>query len=533
MTRLFRFLIVGCQTLPVSAALMQADAWAMDGPLSAQGIVFHDRNANALRDAGEEGLPGVAVSNGQEVVLTDDQGHWRIRCPDEGAFFVIKPSGWMTPLTRDNLPKHYYIHKPKGSPALSYKGSVPTGPLPESINFGLTPQAEPDEFQIVVFADPQPYTLTEVDYVAHDVVEELIGVEAAFGVTLGDIVGDDLNLFEPLNGVISQVGIPWYNIIGNHDINYDVPDDTHSAETFERVYGPRYYAFNYAQVHFIALDDISWQGTIDGKKKGYVGRIDQQQLEFIANDLKHLPVDKLIVLMMHIPLNGGDNPAIHVDNREALFALLRDRPHTFALAGHMHHQDFTFFDASDGWQARQPLHQVISGTVSGSWWRGAPDESGIPHTTMRDGTPNGYQMITFKGNQVSLRYKSARRAAEHQMSIYAPDSIMASESAKTEVLVNVFSGTKHSIVELRLGDEGKWVSMERTEQPDPGFAALKEAEQSATPPLGRPLPEPIPSRHLWKAMLPAQAAVGVYQIHIRETDVYGQSHQASRIIRIQ
>ena len=74
-------------------------------------------------------------------------------------------------------------------------------------------------------------------YIGHDVVEELIGTQAKFGVTLGDIVFDDLGMFEPLNATIALVGIPWFNVIGNHDMNMDASNDEDADETFTRIYG--------------------------------------------------------------------------------------------------------------------------------------------------------------------------------------------------------------------------------------------------------------------------------------------------------
>ena len=49
---------------------------------------------------------------------------------------------------------------------------------------------------------------------------------------------------------------------------------------------------------FVVLDTVDWQGP----GKGYKGGIDEMQLEWLANDLSHVPDDRLIVLMMHIPL---------------------------------------------------------------------------------------------------------------------------------------------------------------------------------------------------------------------------------------
>jgi len=39
-----------------------------------KGIVFEDANLNSLLDAGEKGIAGVGVSNGTDVVLTNQNG---------------------------------------------------------------------------------------------------------------------------------------------------------------------------------------------------------------------------------------------------------------------------------------------------------------------------------------------------------------------------------------------------------------------------------------------------------------------------
>jgi hypothetical protein len=41
---------------------------------TATGSVFADLNQNGTKDKGEKGIPGVGVSNGIEVVLTDAEG---------------------------------------------------------------------------------------------------------------------------------------------------------------------------------------------------------------------------------------------------------------------------------------------------------------------------------------------------------------------------------------------------------------------------------------------------------------------------
>lgn len=178
-------------------------------------------NGNQTFDEGDEPLAGIRVSNGHQIVRTNDQGVYELTVDDDNILFVIKPRNWRTPLSEDMLPRFYYIHKPNGSPDLRYGGVEPTGPLPESVDFPLYPQEEPDDFKAILFGDTQPRNQREVDWIAHDVVEELVGTDASFGVTLGDIAFNDLTTMEPLNRTIALLGIPWYNVAGNHDINFD------------------------------------------------------------------------------------------------------------------------------------------------------------------------------------------------------------------------------------------------------------------------------------------------------------------------
>ena len=92
----------------------------------ATGVVFDDRNADGVRDPGEPGLPGVAVSNGREVVPSDAGGRYRLPLGERGVLFVIKPRDWMTPVDSDGLPRFYRIHDPAGSPpGLAFSGIEP------------------------------------------------------------------------------------------------------------------------------------------------------------------------------------------------------------------------------------------------------------------------------------------------------------------------------------------------------------------------------------------------------------------------
>jgi len=514
--------------LPLTFALacLAWPAHAQDDPAkTARGTVYHDLNENQRRDDGEPGLPNILVSNQLEVVKTDAEGKWELPVREDCIFFVNKPSGWMTPVDEQLLPRFYYIHKPAGSPqGTKYEGVKPTGPLPETIDFPLYKQEEPEKFQALFFGDTQARDQKELDWMAHDVVEELMGTKARFGVTLGDILFDDLSLYDNHNALVALIGVPWYNVIGNHDLNFDSPDDKHSDETFERVYGPNYYAYSYGPVHFLVMDDVNWRGRGDG----YIGKVGEEQLTFLRNLLPHIPEDEMLLLMMHIPIMG-------VEDRREVFELIEDRPYTMSISGHTHWQAHHFLTEEDGWKGKEPHHHIVSVTVCGSWWSGEPDNYGIPHTMMRDGAPNGYTLISFDKEKATVDFKAARRPASYQMSVFAPEAVTVTEAPEKQLYVNVFGGSERSKVKFRVGSDGVWQGMTKTLEQDPYFLALKEKE-AATPEgalKNRPLPKVINSAHLWKATLPQGMAPGVHRIQVEAEDMYGRVFHGSRVIRVE
>ncbi len=360
----------------ISAAAMPVSpifAAASSGTVS--GNVYENRSGG-VRQTSDPGIAGVLVSNGRDVVKTDAAGRYTLPVEDESIIFVIKPTGYAVPVDEEMLPGFYYIHQPAGSPEslnLRYRGIDPTGPLPDSVDFALRKADEPQKFDVIVFTDPQPESEVEVNFIRDDVVNSLIGNStAAFGMTTGDIMFDDLSLYPRLNRIIGQIGLPWYNIGGNHDLNYEAPSAKYSRETFKRTYGPPYYAFEYGGTLFLMLDNINYLGFDASKPRGggkFEGRIGERQLAFIANVLKEFPADKLVVTCMHIPLQtylDPTNPMMNTVDRGAFLKLLAGRPHTVSLSGHIHTTEHHYFGAEDGFAGTMPHHHHVMTAVSGS-----------------------------------------------------------------------------------------------------------------------------------------------------------------------
>lgn len=523
----------------------------------ARGMVYHDQNGNGTHESSEPGIPFVRVSNGLDVVSTDSAGKYELSVDDDTIVFVIKPRNWQTVLDEKRLPRFFYNHKPAGSPDdnFEFAGVEPTGPLPKSIDFALTPTNEPEEFSVVVMGDPQPYSRQEVRYYANDVIAELVDAQAAFGISLGDIVGDKLSLFEQVNAVQSKVGVPWYNVHGNHDINFRSPNDQYADETFERVYGPANFAFQWASVHFIVLDNVQWKGFAtdeDGKvnKDNYTGAINEGQLQLVANYVAGVSTDELIVVCTHIPLINSTSTVHGTPELLRLLEILAKHPHQMSFSAHTHYNRHNFVGGKDSLnigrrhtEHHHPDHQghhdhfqlhhhhnTVTG--SGSWFRGPKDEQGFPMTPMRDGVPNGYVIATFSGNKYKLRYKAARMPADFQMSIYAPETTAASKVGQTEVVANVFNGNEKSEVRMRVRGVGDWITMTRTEREDPTYRATYERDQANTDRPHTALPKPLPTPHIWVATLPAGLAPGVHVLEVESKDMFGQIDRGVRLIEV-
>jgi hypothetical protein len=482
------------------------------------GVVFDDRNGNGVRDPGEPGVPEVAVSNGTEVVVSDAQGGYELTAADDGTIFVIKPRGWRPPVDAQNLPQFY-------------RRLVPGAAWPATVDFPLQRSEEADAFRAIVFTDPQPATPEDVDYFKRTVIASAAGSrDAAFGVTLGDIVSDRLDLLAPLNAAVARLGLPWYNLNGNHDLNLDAPDDRHATAGFEAVYGPSTYAFHHGHVLFVALNDVRFLG---GPR--YIGGLRADQFAFLENLLRVTPRDELVVLMMHIPWfypNPSNAETFRAADRARLFALLKDRPNNFWISGHTHYQRHVFYGPADGWQGAQPLHEYNVAAASGSFWGGPPDASGIPIATMWDGTPHGYAILSFNGVAAPVAdYRPAREPADHQVGLYAP-AVAAVHQGYVSFFANVFNGHDGWKVEARL-DGRAWGDLRRVIEWDPAYAKLYLAQDTLAVPLpGRRLPDPTVSYHLWRGYLPADLPLGTHRIQVRATDPSGRSFTAEREVRI-
>src|SRR5688572_1793833 len=398
-------------------------AVAATPPPCTGGLVYADANGNGRQDPGEAALPGMRVSDGVEIVVTDAQGRYRLAEAEGRSTFVIKPAGYDVPRRSDGLPDYWHNVQERPGPALKY-GGIPAR-FPACHDFGLVPRPPRGQLRVWVFADPQTKSTTDVGYYDRDIIQDVLARQqrdgrADLGLSLGDIVNDDLSLYPALNAATARLQVPWLHVAGNHDLDFDAARDGDSLRTFRHHFGPDTFAWEEERATFLVLDDVVYQ---PGRKPAYVGGLREDQFTFLERYLPGVPRDRLLVIGVHIPFFDAapGRETFRRADRERLFALLRDFPHVLLLSGHSHAQRHVFHGAQSGWHGVQPLHEYNVGAACGAFWSGVIDAAGIPDTTMSDGTPNGYARLDVgEGGAYALDWFAARAAGDPGIALHGP-----------------------------------------------------------------------------------------------------------------
>lgn len=524
------------------------------------GAVFDDRNRNSQQDPGERGIAGVEVSNGREIVTTDRQGRYEISVRDGETVFLTQPAGYQVPVDEDNVAQFFYTHMPAGSPELRYGGIDPTGPLPDAVDFPLarTTDTLSRDQRCLIGGDIQTYTQEEVDYALRGAFADLTqrtdftGCGALF---IGDIVGDDLDLYDQTRELTSLLNGPARFLPGNHDLDLDADYD-HRFDTYRSQFGPDYYSYDAGDVHVVSLNTVQYsQGApYNGT---YNGGIDDEQLAWLRQDIANTPEDKLIVLATHIPLlnwhdQGSDRH--QVDQVQAIHDIIGDRP-AVAFGGHSHTLEvMREGDSMEGWKSlygvdELPFDHITAGAISGDWYTGRVTEAGYPTALQRDGAVPGVFTLEAHGNRYQDSFIGTGRAASEQMSLglntpayrdwydanrrnvgkapsfETPLEVSADELGESWLTTNVWAGGTGTEVSVsidsrpaqqaqrtqRLEGESKRVGAEFS---DPAAAQEQLVHGGSVAEA---------SGHLWRLDLPEDLAPGEHTATVTQTDRYGVS----------
>ena len=195
--------------------------------------------------------------------------------------------------------------------------------------------------------------------------------------------------------------LPLYHTIGNHDIwGWFIKNNRPEND---RLYGKvwvvemlemknRYYSFTKGNWHFIVLDSTQLNPA-----GGYIGKLDEEQLNWFTAELKAVPANRFICIVSHIPVlsicsglffnkteANGDlmikRNLMHSDFL-ALKKIFINYPNIKAcISGHIHLQDEVEYLG---------IKYYCNGAVSGNWWGGSFQEFAPAYAVMElfdDGT---------------------------------------------------------------------------------------------------------------------------------------------------
>ncbi len=527
------------------------------------GTVFDDKDQDSTQDPSERGIAGVTVSNGRDVATTDGKGRYSLPVHDNMTVFVTQPAGYQVPVDEDQIAQFSYNHLPEGSPELKYGGIPATGPVPEAVNFPLAkdPSTAKAAQSCPIAADTQAYDMTQMGYARDGAVADLMARDdyASCGaLLLGDNVGDDLSLYPALRDIYSGANGPVRLAPGNHDMDYDAADDTHALDTFRDEFGPAYFSYDVGQAHVVVLDNIVYNGESAG---GYAEAIDDQQREWLENDLAEVPRGKLVVVAAHAPI--VDHRQVITDNAPALYEILEGR-NAVTVGGHTHMlENLLPGDTREEWAAdgvEELEHtQLVAGAVSGDWYSGGLDEQGLPYAYMADGARPGLLTLELDGNEFSERYTVRGEPDDLQLALgvntphwrdWAEEALAWRDDAEDEdgsedeapalgdehlvsaedldgeswLTANFSAGSSDARVEVSV-DGGAPQEAEHT-QPMAGEALNEGWEFSdphaATRNLLTSGSVPRSSAHLWRLPIPADLDEGTHTAEVTATDNRGR-----------
>jgi hypothetical protein len=446
------------------------------------------------------GIGGVPVTDGVTVTQTDSDGRFRLPvAPTQPFVYLSVPAGY-------RLPTH------ETGTARFYRPLAASGPT--DVTFRLQPLARNDDRHAFVFlADPQARTGAEMETFRAETVPDVrqtvqaLSDRPVFGVGGGDLVFDDLSLLSGYEAAVRQMGLPFVQVVGNHDLNFDAPGDPGSTATFRQHFGPEYYSFDRGAVHYVVLDDVYWPGS-DGfgqKTDDYLGHIDARQLRWLEQDLALVEDGRPVVVLTHIPplstlyeRRGEAAPTVRgmIGNRQALYELLAPFD-AHIVTGHVHENEHRFVAGP---------HEHVVGTVCGAWWTGP---------VCYDGTPRGYAVYEVTGESVEWRYKSTGREADHQMRLYPAG---ADPKAPDQFVANVWDADDAWTV-VWYEDGVRTGEMERRTAVDPLTTELYAGD-------GRPdkhtWVNPQPTAHLFYAPINPNAN----RVRVEATDRFGRTYSA-------
>ena len=371
-------------------------------------------NIYGIITCGEEGVPGVVVSDGLEVTVTDENGIYYLASKEYNqTVFMSIPSGYEA-ASNGVLPKFH--KKVDGNPATV-----------ERADWTLTKVDNTDH--IMYFLGDMHLAnrnrdLAQFAEFTSDLTKQVQANKAKrqYALTLGDMTWDlywydnkyDLYSYvETINSSLS--GLQIFNTIGNHDHEMNMAGDFNTVNVYKNAVAPTYYSFNIGDVHYVVLDNILCTNDGSGSRT-YESSLTVDQVEWLRKDISHVDKSKTIVITMHAQLYA-DSGTAKMELASELESICSGYT-THVMTAHTH-----VIYNNDKLSSKGIYHHN-SGAICGTWWWTGYYTSGLG--LCKDGSPSGYYVYEMNGKDMKWRLKPTGRDFSHMFRSYDRNEIVLS-----------------------------------------------------------------------------------------------------------
>ena len=366
------------------------------------------------------GVKDVLVSDGIDIVKTDDNGNYRLQSDKKWKMvFMTIPSGYEAPL-EGILPRFWKELKADANTA-------------EEVDFELT-EASNDNYTLLVLGDlhlaRRTGDLAQFEKVAGFMNKTIAAAPGkVYALTLGDMTWDMYWLsnnfgFSDYRQTMESYfsNVPFFHTMGNHDNEMEVGGDWAKALKFTENLAPTYYSFNLGKIHYIVMDNMDFTDVEPGEsnRSKYAKNFTAEQLAWLKKDLSYVDKATPIFVTAHEPLARPSGIEWHeqLNGKDAdldTFIGIFDGYNVKYLSGHTHN----IFNKN--WTST--FTEINSGAVCASWWWSGYITPGI-HIA-QDGAPGGYTVWTVNGTQNTHYYQAALQSPDYQFRAYDMNSVKA------------------------------------------------------------------------------------------------------------
>ena len=372
-------------------------------------------NVYGIVSCGIEGIPGVVVSDGVEVVQTDKDGVYQFKSKKKHKYvFISVPSGYEA-MSEGVLPKiHVQLTKGENEP--------------ERVDFPLVEAPGQETHKMLFFGDMHMAARTSdakqfANFVAD--INALVSAnpdEQIYAMSVGDMtwelywVSNKYSFDEYLRDANGIKNLQIFHTIGNHDHDMAFAGDFDTVTKYKKSLAPTYYSFNIGNVHYVVIDDIDCKntGANTSASRLYDDNVVSEQLEWLKKDLSFVPKTTPLVITMHAPVyNDSNNNSL---NNASSFEQIISGYTTHFWTGHTH----KMYNVDK--LSSKKIFEHNAGAVCATWWWTGHLTSGI-HVA-QDGAPGGYSIVDVTGTDFKWCFKGTGKDVNHQFRTYDRNQIV-------------------------------------------------------------------------------------------------------------